>query len=152
MAIKNTTVSRSNPYFSSLVYPTITPVTGQLTSAAERTLTAAELLGGLVTVDTDDAQNCNLPSAAAINAALAGPAVGSAFEVTVINYGDSNLTLVVGAGITNVAISGVDAIMVIAANTAGTFLLRCTQIAQPNVVGSVDAYDLYRVGAGTVLS
>src|SRR5690606_40502818 len=64
MAITNTTVSQTYPRFQSLVYPTVTPHAKTLTTAGgAQTLTAAELLGGLLLSNCDDAQTLTLPSA-----------------------------------------------------------------------------------------
>src|SRR5690606_34732435 len=87
MAITNTTVSQTYPRFQSLVYPTVTPHAKTLTTAGgAQTLTAAELLGGLLLINCDDAQTLNLPSAADLNAAIPGVAEGTAFVFSVINH------------------------------------------------------------------
>jgi len=70
-------------------------------------LTAAQLLGGFIIVDCQDAQSANLPAAEDLIAAIPGP-TGSAshsqgacgFRFTVKNSGDSTLTLVAGTGCT----------------------------------------------------
>ena len=46
--------------------PNLTVTSGTITTAAERTLTAAELLGGFLIFDVQDAQNANLPTAASL--------------------------------------------------------------------------------------
>ncbi len=70
------------------------------------TLTADQLLGGLIIVDCQDAQSANLPSAELLIAAIPG-VTGSdqvtgacGFRFTIKNSGDSTLTLVAGAGCT----------------------------------------------------
>ncbi len=84
--------------------PDMTVTSGTITSGAERTFTAAELLGGLLTFDVQDAQNGNLPSAAALCEAIPGP-TGTAqstgacgFQFQIRNTGDSTLTIVAGTG------------------------------------------------------
>ena len=84
--------------------PNMTVTSGTITSAAERTLTAAELLGGILTFDVQDAQNANLPTAALLCEAIPGPSGSSnptgacGFQFQIRNTGDSTLTVVAGTG------------------------------------------------------
>jgi len=144
MAITNTTVSQTYPRFQSLVYPTVTPHAKTLTTAGgAQTLTAAELLGGLLLINCDDAQTLNLPSAADLNAAIPGVAEGTAFEFSVINHGDATLTIAAGTGGT--AFPGT--VLTIAANASKRFLVRVTGVASQTVEGSSDSYTLYGFGS-----
>src|SRR5687767_12394925 len=64
------------------------------TGGGARTATIAELLGGLLVLNVDDAQTLTLPTAALLNAGLPGATSGanslgaSTFRFTVINTGD----------------------------------------------------------------
>ncbi len=69
-----------------------------MTTSVARTVTAAELLGGLLIVNCDDAQTMTLPTAALLNDALPSAAAGVSFEVDVINVGDATMTIAVGTG------------------------------------------------------
>jgi hypothetical protein len=147
MAIKNTSITRNFPYFSGLVHPKVTPLNTQLTTGGGVvTLTAAQLLGGLLTIDCDDAQTLTLPTATLINAALSGVEVGTAIDFDVINFGDTTLTIAVGTGITAKAISGVSAVLTIVANASKRFRLVCTGVQDDNGNGS-HTYDLYGFGS-----
>ena len=84
--------------------PDMTVTSGTITSGAERTFTAAELLGGVLTFDVQDAQNGNLPTAALLCEAIPG-VTGTAqntgacgFQFQIRNTGDSTLTVVAGTG------------------------------------------------------
>ncbi len=84
--------------------PDMTVTSGTITTAAERTFTAAELLGGLLIFDVQDAQNGNLPTAAALCEAIPGVTGTSnntgacGFQFQIRNTGDSTLTIVAGTG------------------------------------------------------
>jgi hypothetical protein len=129
--------------FGSLVYPTVTPVTKTLTTAGGVIAgTAAEFLGGLLRVDCDDAQTLTTPTAAALVAAIEGCQVGTAFDVDVINYGDTTLTIGLGAGVTKLTIHTVAAVLTLATLTAKRFKFVCTN----NVIGS-EAFEIYAFGS-----
>jgi hypothetical protein len=91
---------RGEPTMGSVPIPDLTLTTGTITSAAERTLTVAELLGGFLIFDVQDAQNANTPTAALLIAGIPGVKVGSSFQFQIKNSGDSTLTLVAGTGAT----------------------------------------------------
>lgn len=154
MAIKNTTPSQNYPHFSGVTLPQTTPVTGQLTTGGgARTLTGAEALSGLITLDVDDAQTLTLPTATLLVAALPpGTKVGTTIFLDILNFGDATLTIGVGTGGTNVAISGVDAILAAALNTCVRLAIRITALQTETVAGSTNTYDVYQVGVSTVLS
>ncbi len=106
MAVYGATVSplSASPRLGLIPIPDMTVTSGTITNAAERTFTAAELLGGFLTFDVQDAQNGNLPSAELLLAAIPG-VTGTAqftgacgFKFTIKNTGDSTLTVVAGAG------------------------------------------------------
>lgn len=84
--------------------PNMTVTTATLTTGGGvRTATAAELLGGLLLLNVDDAQTLTLPTAALLVEAIPG-ATGTAqntgacgFQFQIRNTGDATLT--VGAGV-----------------------------------------------------
>jgi hypothetical protein len=69
-------------------------------------LTAAQLLGGFILCDCQDAQSASSPTAAALCEAIPGPSGSSqntgacGFEFAIRNTGDSTLTVTAGAGAT----------------------------------------------------
>ena len=152
MAIKNTTLSQTYPHFRTLTFPT-KGNTAITVSTAGVVLTAAQLLAGLLPLNCTDAGNLTLPTASEIIAALPpGLGVGTAFDVDFINYGDSTATIVVGTGITNVAIDSEDAVLAVATHEALRLTLVVTGIASPSVVGSADAISLYGHGVNVATS
>ena len=139
------TPARGMPHLSSLLYPKLVPAQIVLSTAGGvRTLTAAELLGGLLLIDCQDAQTLNLPTAALLSAAIPGVAVGTSFDVNVVNYGDSLLTIGLGAGITKPAIAGVSPLLTIATLSSKQLKLLCTSIAQG---AAVEAWVVYAFGS-----
>lgn len=76
------------------------------TGSGAITLTPAQLLGGFIIVDCQDAQSAALPSAELLIAAIPGVTGSSqstgacGFRFTIKNSGDSTLTLTAGTGCT----------------------------------------------------
>lgn len=148
MALTSFTPTQTYPRFQSLTYPNTVVGTPVVTTATTPvTGTVAQLLGGLLTVDCQDAGTWTTPTAALINAAIPGVAVGCSFEVDVINYGDTTLTIGLGTGVTKVTIAGVAAVMTIATLNAKRFRFVCTGVASDAVVGSTDTWNVYAFGS-----
>jgi hypothetical protein len=134
--------------FSTLAYPTVVPVTKVLTTAGGVvTLTVPDLLGGLIRVDCQDAQTLTTPTAAAICAGIQGCQIGCSFETDVINYGDSLLTVALGAGVTKPTIAGVSSILTLATLTGKRFKFVVTN----NTVGS-EAIETYATAGAVSLA
>jgi hypothetical protein len=146
MALKvSLTPARGMPHFSSLVFPTISPQNQVLTTGGGVvTLTPAQVLSGLILADCQDAQTANLPTAALLNAALPGVAVGSSFFLDIVNYGDTTLTIGLGTGITKTTIATVAPVMTIATLCTKRFLLVCTAVGAGTVA---DAWVVYAFGS-----
>jgi hypothetical protein len=105
-----------------------------LSTAGNETLTAAQLLGGLILRDPNGgARTDTLPTAALLVAALPGYQIGDAFEFTIRNTADAAETITVAAGTGGTA-SGT---MTIAQNNSKRFLLR---------IDSATAYTVYSLG------
>lgn len=151
MAIRQTTVSQTYPRFQSLVFPTVTPTLATLTTAGgARTITAAELLGGLLILNVDDAQTATLPTADLLYAALAslGVGVGTAFDFDVINTGDTTLTVEVGTGGTAATGSNSkSSVLTVVANASKRFTVIFTSVQAADGSGS-NAYRL--IGYGSI--
>jgi len=147
-AANDTTVSQTYPRFQSLTYPNTTVGLPVVTTATTPvTMTVAQLLGGLLAVDCQDAGTLTTPTAALINAAIPGVAVGCSFEVDVINYGDTTLTIGLGTGVTKVTIATVAAVMTIVTLASKRFRFVCTGVASEAVVGSTDTWNVYAFGS-----
>lgn len=129
MAILHRTPERHNPLHSTIVYPRFVPVALTLTTAGGViTMTAAQAMSGLITVDCQDAQTLTLPTATLLNAAIPGVDVGTSFYVDIINYGDTTLTIGLGTGVTKTTIASVAAVMTVLTLSAKRFLLNCTKV------------------------
>jgi len=141
---------RNNPHFSGPIFPNGVTVSNVLTTGGGvETMTTAELLKGLLVADCQDAQTWTLPTAALLRAAIPGCVVGTVYEFSVVNYGDTTLTIGLGTGITVTTIATKAAIAEVGTLTAKRFRLECTSIANQNVPGSSDAWVLWTIGAGT---
>ena len=140
------TPARQMPHFSSLTYPNITPTNKVLTTAGGvQTMTLAEALSGLLLVDCQDAQTYTLPSAAVLNAGLAGVMIGSTFFVDIVNYGDTTLTIGLGTGVTKTTIASVAPVLTIVTLASKRLLLNCTGIAAQG--STADAWVVYAFGS-----
>ncbi len=130
MAITSFTPTTGYAKHSTLMYPTCTPVTQVLTTGGGAiTMTTAQLLGGLLRVDCQDAQTFTTPTAALLVAAINGCEIGTSFECDVINYGDTTLTIGLGTGVTKLTIATVAVVMTLATLTAKRLRFVCTAIA-----------------------
>lgn len=137
---------RNNPFFSQVVIQKgVTTSKTLSTAGGVITATAAELLTGLIVIDTQDAQTYTLPTAALLNAAIPGVEVGSFFEFRIINYGDSTLTVGLGTGVTKTTIAGVATVMTIVTLAAKTFRLECTGVLAAG--STADAWVVWAVGS-----
>jgi len=146
MAVNDTTVSQTYPRFQSLTYPNVT-VSAPAITTGTTTMTTAQLLGGLLTVNCTDAGTFTTPTAALINAAIPGVAVGCSFQVDIVNYGDDALTIGLGTGVTKVTIAGVSAVLTLATLVSKRFRFVCTGVATEAVVDSADAWVVYAFGS-----
>jgi hypothetical protein len=141
MALTSFGPSQTYPRFQSLVYPKVTVTTKA--DAAAVTLTAAEVLGGLVLRDPAGAGRADLlPTAAALIAAIPGAAAGASFEFTIRNTADAAETITVTTN-TGLTLSGV---MTIAQSNSKRFLAVVTEVQSDSVVGSADAVTVYSLG------
>ena len=148
MALTSFTPQQGFPNFKSLTYPTTVVGLPVVTTATTPvTMTVAQLLGGLLAVDCQDAGTLTTPTAALINAAIPGAAVGVSFEVDVINYGDTTLTIGLGTGVTKVTIATVAAVMTIVTLASKRFRFVCTGVANASDPSSSDAWVVYAFGS-----
>lgn len=140
------TPERASPLLSGLVMQKgVTTSKTLSTAGGVITATAAELLTGLIVIDTQDAQTYTLPTAALLNAAIPGVEVGNFFEFNIINYGDSTLTVGLGTGVTKTTIATVASVMTIVTLAAKRFRLECTGVL---VNGSAaDAWVVWAYGS-----
>ena len=99
---------------------------------AATTLTAAQTIGGIVTMTPTAARTITLPTAAAILALLQpGVQIGTSFEIHIRNGAASSHAITLagpsGGGIT------IDGVATVAHNTSATFLARVTGETTPAI-------------------
>lgn len=138
MALNSYSPQQGFADFSSLVYQTVTATS----YADSATVTTAELLGGLLIDTKNGAETLTLPTAALVNAAVPGAAVGKSFVFYVRNTGNNTTTVAVGTGGTSA--SG-NTLTIATVNTR-LFLLLITAVANGADPSSSDAYTLYSLG------
>lgn len=145
------TPERQSPFFSGLVLQkgiVPLPTTGIIitTALTPVTLTSAQLLTGWLNVDCQDAGTLTLPTATLLNAAIPGVEVGTILDFTVINYGDTTLTIGLGTGVTKTTIATVAAVMTIVTLASKRFRLECTGINGVNGA-TADAWVVWASGS-----
>jgi hypothetical protein len=105
------------------------------TATATATLTAAQILGGMLYANpSTSAATYTLPTAALIDAALPNATVGSTFDLSIVNVGTSSgaVTLSMGTGITD----GGNAAVAVAITSSAAFRFRKT---------AEGAYTVYKI-------
>jgi len=115
-----------------------TTIVTNITTAGAATLSAAQMVGGMITRDPNgDNRTDTTDTAANIVAAIADAIVGTSFEFTIKNTADAAETITVAGG-TNVTTSGT---MTIAQNYTKRFMVVLT-----NVTGASEAATIYSLG------
>lgn len=141
MAIISFTPNVGDSRASTLMYPTKTATLVTLTTAGGVvTLTVAQILAGLLRCDCQDAQTMTTPTAAQLIAAINGCLVGTSFDLDVVNYGDTTLTLGLGTGVTKITVAGVAAVVTLATLTAKRFTFICTNTTPGSEAFTVDSF------------
>jgi hypothetical protein len=110
------------------------------------TLTAAQLLTGLIILNCTDTGNLTLPTATAIMEACPGLSIGSKARFRMINHGDSTATLVMGSGITNYSLDSAVSVLTIATNQGLEFELVVTGKANPSDPSKSNTMDFHGYG------
>jgi hypothetical protein len=142
------TPERGSPFFSGVVLP-VKGVTSVVvtTGTSPLTGTAAQFLQGLLPVDCQDTGTLTTPTATLLNAAIPGVAAGTSFDLDVINYGDSTLTIGLGTGVTKTTIATVAAVMTIVTLASKRFTFVCTSVANPSDPSTSDAWTVWAHGS-----
>ena len=114
------------------VTSTVRPLTAA--SNADVTLTAAQTIGGVVTMtpaSTD--KTITTPTASAIVSGLGdGARVGSSFELTIVNVASATRALTLAAG-TGITLGGATGMATVAAATSATYIGVVTAVGTPAV-------------------
>jgi hypothetical protein len=128
--------SKVNPVFATNVFPKTTTTT--ITTAGAETLTAAQLIGGLILRDpAGGARTDTTDTAANVVAAISEAVVGSSFEVIIRNDADAAETITIAGG-SGVTTSGT---MTIAQNNIKRF-----RVVLTNVTAASEAATIYSLG------
>lgn len=139
MAIPHFTPQQTYPRTKGVFVPTYSAQTATVTTATTPvTVTAAQILQGVLIVDCQDAGTITFPTAALLKAAIPAPDVGTAFELIVLNSGDTTLTVAIGSGGTLVGTATVATV------SSKRLLFRFT-----NVTEGSEAYTVYSLGASS---
>lgn len=122
----------------------INPIAGSTatvtTATTPVTLTTANVLAGLLRIDTQDIGTAKWPTAANLAAAIQGVAVGTAVDLVILNVGDSTLTVAINTGGT--LATGATA-------TQATVTGKRWMAIFTNVTAGSEAYTLYSLGAAS---
>ena len=125
-----------DPRFQSLVYPTIVPAT--ISTDANVTFTAAQVMGGHIIRSIGAARTDTLPTAAALVDAIQGAMVGTSFTFHIRNNSGGAYTETLAAG-TGGTTSGT---MTLAQNLSKSYMVVFT-----NVTAGSEAYTVYSMSA-----
>ena len=97
------------------------------TATATATLTAAQLVGGMLVANpSTSAATYTLPAASTLEAALPNATVGSTFDLSVVNIGTSSGTVTFSMGSGTGFTDGGNAVAVVAVTTSAIFRFRKT--------------------------
>lgn len=124
------TPERNSPLLSSVSLPKKTATQQVLSTAGGVvTMTVAQALQGILPIDCQDAQTITLPTAALLNAGIPGVQVGTSFDLDIVNYGDTTITIGLGTGVTKTTIATVAAVMTLVTLASKRLTLICTGVA-----------------------
>jgi hypothetical protein len=118
--------------------PVVYPIPAPLSQATTATLTAAQLLSGILLVGAGQtaAQTMTLPAVSVLEAVLINPKVGTSFELTFVNTGTSSGTVAMAMGTGTGFTNGGNATVAVAITSSARFVFRKT---------GDNAYSVYRV-------
>lgn len=136
---------QGEPNMGSIPVVKTTVTTATLTTGGgARTATIAELLGGILVLNVDDAQTLTLPTGALLNAGIAGATIGSTIRLFIVNVGDATLTVAVGTGGSLVVGNSKSTVATVAALASRELIIRVTGVKQAG--DASDSYVVYSPG------
>lgn len=133
------------------IVKTIVTAATMTTGGGARTATIAELRGGILVLNVDDAQTLTLPTAALLNAAIPGATSGanglgaSTFRCLIVNVGDAELTVAVGTGGSLLIGNSKSTVATVAALASKELIIRVTGVKAAG--DSADSYTVYSAGS-----
>ena len=135
---------RGEPAMGNVPMPFITVTT--LAAGTTATLTAAEMVGGMILHDPTGSATDTTDTAANIIAACQGAAVGQSFVFTLVNIADASevITVAAGTGVTLAAYTPATALFTIGQNNLKSFRVVITALADAgsNTAAAVTIYSL----------
>jgi hypothetical protein len=102
------------------------------------TLTAAETVGGIVTMTPSAGRALTTPTGAQLKTYFGGPLeIGTSFELTVVNVAAATHAITLTAAASGITLGGVSGMATVAAATSATYVFVCTAVGTP-------AFTVYR--------
>jgi hypothetical protein len=102
------------------------------------TLTAAECVGGVVTMTPSAARALTTPTGAQLKTYFGGPLeIGTSFELTVVNVAAATHAITLTAAASGITLGGVAGMATVAHATSATYVFVCTAVGTP-------AFTVYR--------
>jgi len=102
------------------------------------TLTAAETVGGIVTMTPSAGRALTTPTGAQLKTYFGGPLeIGTSFELTVVNVAAATHAITLTAAASGITLGGVSGMATVAASTSATYVFVCTAVGTP-------AFTVYR--------
>ena len=102
-------------------------------SNEDTTLTAAQAVGGVVTMtpaSTD--KTITPPTAAALKTYFGGQLeIGTTFELTIVNVAAATRAITLASGVSGITLGGATAMATVAAATSATYMFVCTAVGTP---------------------
>jgi hypothetical protein len=102
------------------------------------TLTAAEAVGGIVTMTPSAGRALTTPTGAQLKTYFGGPLeIGTSFELTVVNVAAATHAITLTAAASGITLGGVSGMATVAAASSVTYVFVCTAVGTP-------AFTVYR--------
>ena len=108
-------------------------------SNADTVLTAAECVGGIVTMTPASTDKLvTTPTGAELKSYIGGPLeVGTSFELMIVNVAPATRTITLTAGASGITLGGVAGMATVAHASSATYVFVCTAVGTP-------AFTVYR--------
>lgn len=99
---------------------------------AAATLTAAQCVGGVVTMTPSAGRALTTPTGALLKTHIGGPLeVGTTFELTVVNVAAATHAITLTAAASGITLGGVAGMATVAAASSATYIFVCTAVGTP---------------------
>ena len=103
---------------------------------AATTLTAAECVGGIVTMTPTAARALTTPTGAELKTLFGGPLeIGTSFQLNVVNVAAATHAITLTAAASGITLGGVAGMATISAATSASYVFVCTAVGTPAFTG-----------------